>query len=270
MTGNMLFHLLAPSLNIVFNNGVFLYLMKRLVSIIALISLFAGCAKYMDEHPPNETTDSLAMRDSVLRAVHDNLPGVWIRKILTKPGEEGFTLKKDGSVNLINYYTMHGNRWEISNDTLRVFTYSDKDTVPRPRYYKVIAISDETMQLAPFGSPAGYVEEYHKRRINLAPSVTSLYHQEFIGKLQPMQVLNHDFTVKTMFDGEIKLICIDSSVRFTIMKNGVKIQELPTRDYFATFPPGEYTLRVVYRDEHADKTKRAEYNLVVAETETPR
>lgn len=243
---------------------------KQLFTIALITALISGCAKYMDEHPPSDAMDSVAMRDSVLRAVHDNLPGVWMRKILTKPGEEGFTLKKDGSVNLINYFTMHGNRWEISNDTLKVFTYTDKDTLPRPRYYRVIAISDEAMQLAPFGAPAGYVEEYHKRRINLAPSVTSLYHQEFIGKLQPMQVLNHDFTVKTMFDGEIKLICIDSSVRFTILKNGVKIQELPTRDYIASFPPGDYTLRVVYRDERADKTKRAEYNLVVAETENPR
>ncbi len=244
--------------------------MRKYFFSICLIVALIGCAKYMDEHPPNETVDSLALRDSVLRAVHDNLPGVWIRRILTKPGEEGFTLKKDGTVNLVNYFSMHGSHWDISNDTLRVFTYTDKDTTAKPRYYRIVNISDTVMQLAPFGSPVGYVEEYHKRRINLAPSVTSLYHQEFIGKLQPMQILEHDFTVRTMFDGEIKLICPDTSVRFTIKKNGVKIQELPTRDYQATFPPAEYSLRVVYRDEHADKTKRAEYTLVVAETETTR
>src|SRR5579883_852125 len=70
---------------------------------IVLLGAFglASCAKYMDNSQPG-TADSAAMADSAHRALvqaaAQKLPGVWIRRVETEPGEQGFTLQADGKL----------------------------------------------------------------------------------------------------------------------------------------------------------------------------
>ncbi len=241
-----------------------------LLSILLTVSL-ASCAKYMDNQQAN-AGDSAAIADSLSKLQSkppskENLTGVWMRILTTQKAEEGYNLKADGRLALLNFYTMHGDHWQLSGDTLSFYKYTDQDTIPKPSLARVLTLNDSTMVIAPIGAPSGYTETYHRRTINLSKRFSEVFHKEFMGRLQPFQIIDHPFELTTLLKGAITLNSPNDKIRFSIKKDGILIDEKPVTKWVADFPPGKYVISVFYPNPspNAKTTETAEYPIVVSE-----
>ncbi len=245
--------------------------MKNILLSILLIISLASCAKYMDNQQAN-AGDSAAIADSLSKLntkplTRENLSGVWMRMLATQKAEEGYNLKADGRLALLNFYTMHGDHWQLSGDTLYFYKYTDQDTIAKPSLARVLTLNDSTMVIAPIGAPSGYTETYHRRTINLSKRFSEVFHKQFMGKLQPFQIIDHPFELTTILKGAITLNSPNNHIRFSIKKDGILINEKPVTKWVGDFPPGKYVINVFYPNPspNAKTTETAEYVVVVSE-----
>ena len=222
----------------------------------------------MDSGQPGQL-DSAALADSLHKAMMTSaaakLPGAWVRRLQTAPGEQGFTMTVDGRLTLIGSYTLHGDRWQLSGDTLTMFLHSDNDTTPTPHYHKITELTDSIISVIPNGAPVGSVETYHKRNVVIPKKYTEFFKQHFQGKLSPGQLMYHPFEVQTMFDGAITLTSDSGSVKFYLLKDDVNLTPDPVREWHGRFAPGSYRLRVMFIYDKPRKGERAEYEVLVEE-----
>ncbi|HYM21346.1 MAG TPA: lipocalin family protein [Candidatus Kapabacteria bacterium] len=239
-----------------------------LASVVLLACLVASCAKYMDNNQPG-TLDSAARADSIHHAMMDMLAqkllGVWIRRVTTGSGEQGFTMNADGRLTLIGNYTLHGDRWQIAGDTLILFEHSDQDSLPLPNYYRVAELTDSILSVTAFGSAANSQEMYHKRSVVIPKKYTEFFKQHFEGQLSAGQLMYHSFDVQTMFDGGITLTSDSGSVKFYLLKDDVNLTPDPVREWNGRFVPGSYKIRVMYIYQKPRQAERAQYSVIVEE-----
>lgn len=212
---------------------------RIIVSFGIFLFLLGGCAKNMDNPQPSDSTvmKFSALVDAQRGKTKEHLSGVW----LTKRGkiEEGFYLAPDGKVVMQNIYTTKGTNWEFfGGDSLRISMQGA--SAPVTKVYAILALDDSTLTLLPVGSTEQ--EVYHKKA-NRHYEFTA-HHQDFHGALQPSQILEHSFEVKTLFDGSITLECDNKGVKFTVKKDGIEITEEPTRQWEGSFVPGTFVIIV--------------------------
>jgi hypothetical protein len=236
---------------------------------ISLVLVFAlsSCAKYMDDEHPG--ADSAAIRDSAVMETiktmsKEKLSGVWVRPIKTEPGDEGFNLKADGSLAFVNMYSMSGDKWELRGDSLILFSHTERYPDPRPHGYKIAEISDSTITLIPQNAEAGYKEVYKRKDFKLPERFSEFYKKEFHGLIKPVQAIDHTFEVKTIFDGEIKLVTNDKNIRFIILKDENEITE-PITEWSGGFPPGKYSIKVFIATGGMHKGNESEYTITIKE-----
>ncbi|WP_459947150.1 META domain-containing protein [Desulfocastanea catecholica] len=78
----------------------------------------------------------------------DDITGAWVRPIPGGTGVEGFFLHPDGSLRLINIFSMQGNSWSLNKDKLTLFTHTERYPQPVADIHTIQIISADKMVLA--------------------------------------------------------------------------------------------------------------------------
>jgi heat shock protein HslJ len=78
----------------------------------------------------------------------NDVSGVWVRSIPGGTGFEGFFLHPDGSLRLINIFSMQGNSWSLKKDKLTLFTHTERYPQPVADVYTIQVTSADKMVLA--------------------------------------------------------------------------------------------------------------------------
>ncbi len=73
--------------------------------------------------------------------------GAWVRSISGETGVEGFFLNPDGSLRLVNIFSMQGDSWSLEKDKLTLFTHTERYSQPVADVYRIETLSDKEMVL---------------------------------------------------------------------------------------------------------------------------
>lgn len=245
--------------------------MKKLLLLTAAFTLLlSSCAKYMDDQPGK--ADSAAIADSLLmlqRGVitKERLVGIWVRPIATQPGDEGYHLYEDGKLKFINMYSMIGDTWELNGDTLTLFAHTERYPTPVPMIYRIISLSDSTLELVPENAAPNYTEKFRRKNFTMPERFSTTFHQEFQGRILPKQTYDHAFTVKTYFDGSVKVNAANEYLKFIMIKDGNTISDGAVREFKGSFPPGKYRVSVQMIQPQNRRSKVQPYTITVQEEE---
>lgn len=243
---------------------------KQLLLATTCALLLSSCAKYMDDQPSK--ADSAAVADSLLmlqRGVltKERLVGIWVHPIATQPGDEGYHLYADGKLKFINMYSMIGDRWELNGDTLTLYAHTERHTTPVPIVFRIYALSDSALELVPENAAPNYTEKFRRKNFTMPERFATTFHEEFQGRILPKQTFDHTFTVKTYFDGSVKVKAENEYVKFIVIKDGDPISDGAVRDYKGSFPPGKYRVSVQMIQPQNRRTAVQPYTITVQEEE---
>jgi hypothetical protein len=245
--------------------------MKKLLLLTTVFTLLlSSCAKYMDDKPG--VADSAAINDSLLmlqRGVltKERLVGIWVRPIATQPGDEGYHLYADGKLKSINMSSIIGDTWQLSGDTLTLFAHTERYPTPTPMVYRIYALSDSTLELVPENAAPNYTEKFKRKNFTMPERFASTFHQEFQGRILPKQTYDHAFTVKTYFDGSVKVNAANEYVKFIVIKDGDAISEGAVREFKGSFPTGKYKVSVQMIQPQNRRSTAQPYRITVQEEE---
>lgn len=100
--------------------------------LLFLLVLLTGCGKSMS-HQGDGVGD---------------ITGAWVRSLSEDMGVAGLYLHQNGSLRLINIFSMQGDSWSLEGDRLTLFTHTERYPQPEPDVYTVRILSDKKMVLA--------------------------------------------------------------------------------------------------------------------------
>ncbi|WP_298737056.1 lipocalin family protein [uncultured Chitinophaga sp.] len=96
------------------------------------------------------------------------LTGKWMRPVAGRDKEtQGFDLRKDGSAQSINMYTLVYEKWALSKDTLLLWHHTEgveqKDSAATVDTTIIKDLTDTTLVIFPVNAAEGYLEKYEKK-----------------------------------------------------------------------------------------------------------
>lgn len=110
-------------------------------------------------------TDSITAVTDTLHVDAAKLIGKWIQPVAGLDKEmQGFQLRKNGTARSINMYTLIYEKWQLTNDTLLLWSHSEgvKDTSAMVDTTIIKELSDTSLVLFPLKAAEGYTERYHR------------------------------------------------------------------------------------------------------------
>jgi hypothetical protein len=82
------------------------------------------------------------------------LEGKWLKPISVVPPsgkaiKEGMILKPGGALDFVNINSMKGDKWELKNDTLIIWSHSEHASEPLPNKFVITKLTGSSLVLRP-------------------------------------------------------------------------------------------------------------------------
>jgi hypothetical protein len=82
------------------------------------------------------------------------LTGKWLKPIGVVPPsgkaiKEGMILNPDGRIDFVNIKSMKGDKWELKNDTLIIWSHTERYVEPQPNKFVIIKLSGSRLEIIP-------------------------------------------------------------------------------------------------------------------------
>jgi hypothetical protein len=95
------------------------------------------------------------------------LAGKWLRPISVVPPsgkaiKEGIQLTPDGRLDFVNINSMKGDKWELENDTLILWSHTERYPEPQPVKFVIIKLTKSKLEIKPENGVSGRKETYKR------------------------------------------------------------------------------------------------------------
>lgn len=110
------------------------------LSLLLLLTCMTNCA--VIKPPQQEMTTDIA--------------GPWVRLINGDIGIEGFSLEASNRLRMINIFSMQGDTWSLEENTLTLFTHTERYPKPTPNSYTITTVSEKELVLVQQGNEIRY------------------------------------------------------------------------------------------------------------------
>lgn len=142
-----------------------------LLSLAACV-LLVGCGgdkEEAQEQTAQTRPEAQARPDGVAPPMTsmDRLAGGWMRDIPAEgfEGREGFQLDEDGTLHLINIYTLNGLAWQLKGDLMQFLCSSEEVRGPQMSKLSIISVDDNTLTVESADYFAGTYERAELARV---------------------------------------------------------------------------------------------------------
>lgn len=106
---------------------------KRIALLLAVLTIFlSGCTVNMVVTTPKES---------------ENIVGAWIKDIEGQKGQDGYYFDQNNSLHTINIFSITGDRWELQEDKLTLWTYTERYPNPEPISYQITELTPDKLVL---------------------------------------------------------------------------------------------------------------------------
>lgn len=121
--------------------------------IIASILFIASCdTKSGKREEPVDKIEQGTVKDRTKSSKEEDkfenkerLIGVWLKRLETGGGYEGYNFKKDYTLELENIYLEIGDKWELDGDTISVWTHTERYPDPQQTRYFINELNDSLL-----------------------------------------------------------------------------------------------------------------------------
>jgi heat shock protein HslJ len=107
--------------------------LSALVCLFCICSFVISCGKTTLQPLPTD--------------LHEQLLGPWLRTIPDSTVVDGYYFEDDGSLKLLNIFSMQADNWSQEGDRLTITTHTDRYPIPHPEEYIIDSISKDTLHL---------------------------------------------------------------------------------------------------------------------------
>jgi hypothetical protein len=95
------------------------------------------------------------------------LAGKWLKPIGIVPPsgkaiKEGMQLMPDGRLDFVNINSMKGDRWELENDTLIIWSHTERYPEPQPTKFVILKLTKSKLEIKPKNGGSGSHETYKR------------------------------------------------------------------------------------------------------------
>jgi len=95
------------------------------------------------------------------------LAGKWLKPIGVVPPsgkaiKEGMLLNTSGTVEFINMNSIKGDKWELKNDTLVIWSHTDRLPEPQPNKFVIIRLTGSRLEIRPENGASKRNQLYRK------------------------------------------------------------------------------------------------------------
>lgn len=130
--------------------------LSSILVILAACLVAAGCgggdrgSEKSDQQSEPQTKQEGAQRPGGVSAPMtsvEKLAGGWMRDIPAEgfEGREGFQLDADGTLHLINIYTLNGLAWQLKGDVIQFLCSTDNIPGPQMSKLSILSVNDSTL-----------------------------------------------------------------------------------------------------------------------------
>lgn len=100
--------------------------------IVVLTIFLSGCTVNMVVTTPKES---------------ENIFGAWIKDIEGQKGKDGYYFDQNNSLRTINIFSMTGDRWELHEDKLTIWTHTERYPNPEPINFQITELTSDKLVL---------------------------------------------------------------------------------------------------------------------------
>jgi hypothetical protein len=96
-----------------------------------------------------------------------HIAGKWLKPISVVPPSgkainEGMKLNPDGTLDFVNIHSMTGDRWELKNDTLIMWSHTERYPEPQPYNFVILRLTSSRLEIRSVKGVPGYKETYKR------------------------------------------------------------------------------------------------------------